>query len=208
MTPLVGTYSGAKTGGWFFPFFNRKKDADFDRDAACLDAEVLPKDVMARRVDSRITGSVLLGSDHDRSVSGYMDDSAGEYRLRESSKQGNRILFNAESERRVSFDRETGRRVGESVDCETMALCGLFYREHDANTAKGTSHTHTRVLWKLWDREETNGNVTLDAFPGFSHESKTDGFSRTSFLWRFFRHEYDPKKGTSVDLLFIPVWRP
>ena len=149
---------------------------------------------------------MLIGSDHDRSVSGR--SSGGYYEMSESSKQGNRIFFNHELDRRVTFDRTTGKRVGESVDSETMALCGLFYREHEANTLKGTSHTHTRVLWKLWDREERNGDVTLDAFPGFSHASKKDGTSRTSFLWRFFRHEHDPKRGTSVDLFFIPVWRP
>ena len=206
LTPLVGTYTGEKSGGWIFPLFNRKKDADFDRDLAYLEAETLPQGVLETSVSSKVTGSVLIGSDHDHSVSGR--NSGSYYEMSESSKQGNRIFFNHELDRRVSFDRTTGKRVGESVDSETMALCGLFYREHEANTLKGTSHTHTRVLWKLWDREETNGDVTLDAFPGFSHVSKKDGTSRTSFLWRFFRHEHDPKRGTSVDLFFIPVWRP
>lgn len=206
LTPLVGTYTGEKSGGWIFPLFNRKKDATFDRDLGYLESETLPKEVMETSVRSKVTGSVLIGSDHDHSVSGR--SSGGYYEMSESSKQGNRILFNHELDHRVSFDRTTGKRVGESINSETTALCGLFHREHEANTLKGTSHTHTRVLWKLWDREETNGDVMLDAFPGFSHESKKDGSSKTSFLWRFFRYEHDPKKGTSVDLLFIPVWRP
>ena len=49
--------------------------------------------------------------------------------------------------------------------------------------------------------------MSLDVFPGFTYDSKTNGYSKTSFLWRFFRYENDPEKGRKVDLLFIPVWR-
>ena len=45
-------------------------------------------------------------------------------------------------------------------------------------------------------------------FPFITHDTKKNGYSKTSFLWRLFRYERDPEKGTSVDLLFIPVWRP
>ena len=76
-----------------------------------------------------------------------------------------------------------------------------------SDTAKGTSYTSHKVLWKLWDWEEENGDVALDVFPGFTYDSKTNGYSKTSFLWRFFRYENDPEKGKKVDLLFIPVWR-
>ncbi len=67
-----------------------------------------------------------------------------------------------------------------------MTHGGLFYREHE---------------------EERNGNATVDAFPGFTYDAKTNGYSKTSFLWRFFRYENDPKEGKKVDLFFIPVWR-
>jgi hypothetical protein len=64
------------------------------------------------------------------------------------------------------------------------------------------------VLWRLWHWEEENCNVALDVFPGFTYDSKTNGYSKTSFLWRFFRYENDPEKGTSADFLFIPIMRP
>ena len=41
-----------------------------------------------------------------------------------------------------------------------------------------------------------------------SVETKTNGYSKISILWRLFRNEYDPKTDKrSVDFLFIPVWR-
>ena len=72
---------------------------------------------------------------------------------------------------------------------------------------KGESYSRHRVLWKLWDWERENGDVSLDVFPGFTYDSKKDGYSKTSFLWRFFRYENDPKSGKKVDVLFVPVWR-
>ena len=227
-TPIAGIRTGSKTGGWLFPFFNREKDASFDADLARLDAPTLSEDITFRsevtsstnsvgevscctntyasvRVDSRISGSVLLGSDHDQSVHGYLG--GNEYRLSYNSKQGNRLFFNNETTRRVTYDVPTRRRVNEENKTESMLLCGLFYREHESDVRAATSHTHTRVLWKLWDREETNGDVTIDAFPGFTYDSKTNGYSKSSFLWRFFRYENDPEEGKKVDLLFIPVWR-
>jgi hypothetical protein len=69
------------------------------------------------------------------------------------------------------------------------------------------SYANKKVLLKLWDWEEENGDVSLDVFPGFTYDSKTNGYKKTSFLWRFFRYESGPKEGTSVDLFFIPIWR-
>lgn len=167
-------------------------------------------------VASNIRGSVLLGSDHDSSVRGRIgerfvkSDGRGyrkTYELEEHSKQGNRIVFNRESSRTVAYDVATRERLGESSSSETMALCGLVYDERKCDSLAGTSHARTRILWKLWDREERDGNVTVDAFPGFTYDSKTNGYTKTSFLWRFFRYENDPAKGRKVDLLFLPLWR-
>ena len=83
----------------------------------------------------------------------------------------------------------------------------LYNGEHRSDRIKDTSYTSHRVLWKLWDWEEENGDVSLDVFPGFTYDSKKNGYSKTSFLWRLFRYENDPEKGKKVDLLFIPVWR-
>ena len=227
-TPLVGTRSGSKTGGWLFPLFNCEKDASFDKDLARLDSPTLPEDIQfvdtihsrtnnqgmisvwtntttTVKVNSSIRGSVLLGSDHDRSVHGY--GTGREYELSYHSKQGNRLLFNREGSRHVSFDRKTRQRTGDTCKDETTALFGLFYDKHERDRSDHTTYARTRVLWKLWDREEKDGNVTVDAFPGFMYDSKTNGYSRTSLLWRFFRYEKDPKAGTKLDLLFLPIVR-
>ncbi len=237
-TPLVGTHSGTATGGWFFPFFHRAKDADFDRDAAWLDGDALPGEIRFRSetkswtnhagevqtwtnviasvdVQSAIHGSFLLLSDHDRSIRGSVGRD-GPYRLQAHSKQGNRLVFNRETMRTVEFDTETRRKTAEHLWSQTTALCGLFQHTHRENCgsggkggpADGGTHTRTRLLWKLWDRQEDNGDVRIDAFPGFTHDSRTNGYTKTSFLWRFFRHEHDPETGkTAVDVLFVPVWR-
>lgn len=249
-TPLVGTYSGTKTGGWFFPLFNREKDAAFDGYEAWMEAGEVPEEIQfsttvetwtnpagkvvtwtnvvpSMHVHARISGSFLVLSDHDRSVWGGMQRPSykrweagevgeGKYELHATSKQGNRLFFNRESSRTVAFDTQTRRKTGETAWAETMALCGLFHHTHRENLgagpegglSAGETHTRTRVLWKLWDRQEDNGDVRIDAFPGFTHDSRTNGYTKTSFLWRFFRHEHDPETGkTAVDVLFVPVWR-
>ena len=38
--------------------------------------------------------------------------------------------------------------------------------------------------------------------------SDVEALSRSGQFWRLFRHESDPKKGTSLDLFFIPLLRP
>lgn len=231
-TPLVGTRSGSKTGGWLFPLFNREKDASFDRDLARLDAPTIPEDITfttkihcwtnsnnksvnawtnvvpSVRVDSKIRGSVLLGSDFDHSVYAYLaGPKEDRYRLEENSKRGNRLVFNRETSRTVTYEIASRQKVKETRSSETTALCGLFHDERRADIEDNTSYARTRVLWKFWDREARNGNVTVDAFPGFTYDSQTNGYTKTSFLWRFFRYEKNPATGTEIDFLFIPVWR-
>ena len=58
------------------------------------------------------------------------------------------------------------------------------------------------------DWEKKNGDVSLDVFPGFTYDSKKDGYVKASFFWRLFRYESDPKRGTNLDLLFMPLCRP
>lgn len=239
-TPLVGTRSGAKTGGWIFPLFNRKKDVSFEHDLARLDSPTLPDDITFKEVvrcytnrvrvakgstnmvnkvhystnevasinvNSKISGSVLLGSDQDHSVGGYYNSRKKEYVLTEESKRGNKLFFDNESSRKVIFDSVTRQRKGDSMDSTTVALAGIYHRKHQEDSIKGTSYTRTQLLYKLWDREEKNGTVTLDVFPGFTYDSHPDGYSKTSFLWRFFRYEREPGKDAKMDLLFIPVLR-
>ncbi len=64
-----------------------------------------------------------------------------------------------------------------------------------------------RVLWKLWDLERKGSDVSLDMFPGVTWDSRADGYRKAAWLWRLFRWEKSADSRTSVDVLFIPVWR-
>ena len=232
---LAGLKSGRKEGGWMFPLFNYKKDADFDEKESWLAAAKMPEDIKiwtrietndvwnsttkthesvvgpkqhADYVSASNTKTHLLVFDNDKSIHGRMPYGVtNRYEMTERHKLGNKLVFNHESNRKVCFDTATREKISDSEEGDTSLLLLLYNGEHRSDTAKGTSYTSHRVLWKLWDWEEEDGDVALDVFPGFTYDSKTNGYSKTSFLWRFFRYENDPEEGKKVDLLFIPVWR-
>ena len=232
---LAGLKSGRKEGGWMFPLFNYKKDADFDEKESWLAAAKMPEDIKiwtrietndvwnsttkthesvvgpkqhADYVSASDTKTHLLVFDNDKSVYGCAPyGTTNRYEMTERHKLGNKLVYNHESRRKACFDTATREKISDSEEGDTSLLLLLYNGEHRADTAKGTSYTSHKVLWKLWDWEEENGDVALDVFPGFTYDSKTNGYSKTSFLWRFFRYENDPEDGKKVDLLFIPVWR-
>jgi hypothetical protein len=77
-----------------------------------------------------------------------------------------------------------------------------------AQPAGGTNdYTRARILWHLWHYERSNGDVTVDLFPGITYDHKIDGFKKISWLWRVFRYERDKDGGKKLDLLGIPFMR-
>ena len=44
-------------------------------------------------------------------------------------------------------------------------------------------------------------------FPAITHDTRTDGFRQTTFLWRLYRYEKHPDGGVDLDLLFLPLKR-
>ena len=232
---LAGLKSGKKEGGWMFPLFNYKKDADFNEKESWLDEAKMPEGIKvwtkietnkvwnsekkveeevvspkqhADNVEASNSKTHLLVFDNDKSILGWIPYGATNcYKMTEWHKLGNKLVFNHASKRNVCFDTATREKVSDSEDGDTSLLMLLYNCEHRSDKAKGTSYASHRVLWKLWDWEEEDGDVALDVFPGFTYDSKKNGYSKTSFLWRFFRYENDPEKGKKVDLLFIPVWR-
>ena len=232
---LAGIRSGAKEGGWLFPLYNKKKDADFDEKLAIMDAAKLPEDIKTwteiatnkvwnakegkyeRNVGPMTKATSLHAADKrthllvcDNEMSIFGDASRSKenvYQVSLYHNIGNVFAFRYEGERKVKFDLSTREKVGDA-EKGWAALLGILYNhEYRADKTKGESYERRRVLWKLWDWEQENGDVSLDVFPGFTYDSKKDGYSKTSFLWRFFRYENDPKSGKKVDVLFIPVWR-
>lgn len=95
-----------------------------------------------------------------------------------------------------------------SVDGSTFGW--LYDYKHEierAPAAKARDYTRARVLWRLWHYERLNGDVSVDVFPGFTHDRKTDGYQKTSWLWRLFRYEGDAEGARKLDVLFVPLKR-
>ncbi len=232
---LAGKRSGRETGWWLFPFYNKEKDADYDKEYAYLDMDKLPEEIKiwdavytnwtwnakkdCREIESiepikegtyfysYNNADLCLVSDNDRNVSGSVPWKGKVYKITYNHDQGNRLAYRYEGERKVTFDINTRKKISDIEEGESSLFFFLYNASHERDRMTNKSYASRKVLLKLWDWEEKNGDVSLDVFPGFTYDSKTNGYTKTSFLWRFFRYESDPKEGTSVDLLFIPVWR-
>lgn len=88
-------------------------------------------------------------------------------------------------------------------------LLGLLYAyqkdfDPDARGEKPKKSESSSVLWRLWHHKTEDGLETLD-LPGIAYTSKPDGFSKFSFLWRFFSYE-KTRNTCKVHALFLPVW--
>ena len=236
VTPLVKATSGETTGGMVFPLWEREKNSDFDEKASLLDGERLADTIRiwtcietnnvwnekTQSHDSKVqsrrrakwvyahnnTNWLLLFPWNDR-INGHLGcgNSTNSYELVRTIKRGNGLLLDYEYTRRATFSILDRSKQSDTEESESSFLIWLYNYKHENDLTKGDAYTQHRVLWRLWDWEEKNGDVSLDVFPGFTYDSKTNGYAKTSFLWRFFRYESDPEKGTSVDFLFIPIWR-
>ena len=229
-TPLVGVTTGEASGSWAFPLWYHSQGHDFDAKVRLIDSAQLPDSVGIAEVKCSDTNSCYFGKtrlsgknfyagshttillhDADHTISGdgynYYGAATNKYTITERYKRGHRLLLNYKSKREVEFDLKTKAKLSDEEESEASFLCWLYEYEREYDRMKDDEYARHRVLWKLWDWEEVNGEVTLDVFPGFTYDSKKNGYSKTSFLWRFFRHEYHPEKGRAIDLLFIPIWR-
>ena len=233
---IAGKRSGGQTGWWLFPFYNKKKDPAYDKEYAYLNMDKLPEEIQiwdAVRTNrtwnakkkcyeiksiepikegthfySYNTADLCLVFDNDRNVRGWAHYEIGdEYTIKYNHNQGNRLAYRYESDREVTFDVNTRKKTSDIEEGESSLFFFLYNASYEIDRMTNKSYASRKVLLKLWDWEEKNGDVSLDVFPGFTYDSKTNGYTKTSFLWRFFRYERDPKEGTSVDILFIPIWR-
>lgn len=253
LTPLVGTKSGAVSGGWFFPLV----DVTLDREVAELE-----KFMYADTLDASVTGSYrdrvryvgegvyetnrvfsvrtrsasnetsfLFGlggcernlhlENNDENRLGWGDSvqkMAGDKRRRtkesgktvsftDSADIGNIFLFKRKSERAVSFDYDTKEKIFEGRVSSTGIFCHLLWHAKREVVEGSHDYSEASILWRLWHRESLNGDTTTDVFPFITIDNRKNGFTKTSFLWRFFRYEKDPEKGTKIDFLFLPIWR-
>ena len=209
---LVGSRSGAVEGSWAFPFYSVRDDVRFNEIAEKMDAEQLTDVLTEKELEKGFVASkrktFLLLSDYDESVVGRPYSSPSKsYSMTHSKKTGTCLLWGQWSDHRIDFDLASGEKRKDLETKMTGSLLFLYYSRCTQNRMTQKSTASYRILWKLWDWERKDDDVVLDVFPFFTYDSKANGYSKTSFLWRFFRNEYDPAKGRAVDVLFIPVWR-
>jgi hypothetical protein len=117
-------------------------------------------------------------------------------------------LWSHERKRGVMFDLPSGEK---SLDAEIetfRALLFLYDWRHESLPEENHDYARRRVLWRLYHYERLGDAESTDIFPAITYDRRKDGYSKFSFLWRFFRYERDPKKGTYLDILFIPMRRP
>lgn len=132
---------------------------------------------------------------------------AERYVVEGTREWGNILVAKGRTERKATFDAVSGAKIGDERRSSGHVL-GLLYRWSGKEGVEGEEDwARRRVLWKLWDWERRGKDISLDIFPGVTWDSKADGYRKVSWLWRLFRWERDAQGRTSVDVLFIPVWR-
>ena len=101
-----------------------------------------------------------------------------------------------------------GEKELDAEDENFSLLFFLYDFKRESIPSDGHEYVRRRVLWRLYHHEELDGDSSTDVFPAITWDRRKDGYRKASFLWRLFRWERDPEKGTSLDLLFVPLLRP
>ena len=125
----------------------------------------------------------------------------------EESKFGDELLFGLKTTRVVNFDYDLKAKVFDGEVFDARSVFGMLWSCRNERVAGARDYSKHTFLWYLWRREELNGDVAVDVFPGFTYDSKKSGCKNVSFLWRLFRYRSDSGGGTAVDVFFLPVWR-
>ena len=205
VTPLYGEMSGRRNGSWLFPLWSKSKSDRFEQRKELLCKETFDGNV---RFEERNSHDWLVVFSHEETISGHALNTVTN-EVNHNVEFMPWILFSAYSGRTMKFDSATQEKI---FDWEWQGFSGLLfliyqYGHTHYNLGGNGTRTRHQALLGIWDWEEKDGDVSLDVFPGFTYDSKTNGYTKTSLLWRLFRYESEPEKGTSADLLFIPVWR-
>ena len=205
---LAGTHSGAVEGSWVFPFYSTRDDVRFDEIAEKMEAEqltdVLTEKELNKGFVSEKRKTFLLLSDYDESMVGrpYARPSKS-YFMKRTKKTGTFLLWGRESDRRIDFDRASGEKRKDVESEITGSLHFLYYSKCTEDLLNKKSTASYRILWKLWDWERKDDDVALDVFPFFTYDSKANGYSKTSFLWRFSGTSTTPRRdGLSMSSSF------
>ena len=117
-------------------------------------------------------------------------------------------LWDDECRRGVMFDIASGEKRLDATLETFSALWFLYDWRRESIPEESHDYVRRRVLWRLYHYERLDGDESTDIFPAITWDRRKDGYRKASFLWRLFRWERDPEKGTSLDILFLPIRRP
>jgi len=107
-----------------------------------------------------------------------------------------------------SYANESTPTEGRSLVTSSLGWFLYDYKhEVESKPTDTNDYTRARILWRLWHYERLNGDVSVDAFPGFTYDKKVDGFEKISFIWRLFRYERSAEGEKKLDVLFLPLKR-
>ena len=187
----------------FFPFYSHEKDGDLDASMEMLEMKHLGS---AKKFSMSLRRNWLLFR-YQESLRGTA--STNKYEVVYDGKFEPWILCNFYFGREVKFDAATHDKIADREWKGASGLTFLIYQYQFSKDRMGFNGTQSRhqAIIGFWDWRSDNENVSLDVFPGFTYDSKTNGYTKASLFWRLFRYENDPVAGKKADLLFIPVWR-
>ena len=192
-------WMGVETNRWWNPKTRKMQDKSVRSYPA------------ATRFSSHDHRTFLHLSDANVDVQGHLGSGSRTniYAMVKTEKFGNCLFFNRQRRRTVDFRTDTREKAGDQEYSFTSCLLRFYRNERlvDCLTDRELA-ARQDFLWRIWNRKSKDGHVSIDAFPGYTYDRRKDGYTKTSFLWRLYRNEVDPKKGTSMDILFIPVLRP
>ncbi len=103
---------------------------------------------------------------------------------------------------------DTPRDEDKTTETANILFRLYDYRKETPHAENEKTYTRHRILWRIYHKETLGADSSADIFPAITIDKKENGFKKVSFLWRLFRYEKDPEKGTTeIDLLFIPLKR-
>lgn len=164
-TPLVGTRAGRREGGWLFPLFDFSRDPAFDEKRTAVEevmtrAETIPSSVAfpsetltdsrgganVRIVQRGSSGSAdertyLVLFDDDRTIEETFAERERRYSCTSRHKVGNRLVFNYETRREMTFDTADRWKTSDSGE---------------------DGFLHLSLLWRLFRYERTPSGSAID----------------------------------------------
>ena len=236
LTPLVGLRRGKRSGFWAFPLINHervKATGDYKGNFLLLGnywgreeeggSSFFP--VYSYRnhgpIDSQLKGwedHAEFGTDFFCLPTCYYQNKSVAWRTKDGTS-GRRFETKSGVFPLWSYSKRSTPQTGR-IDAEATFLSlfhditGLAVYDYQRRVrplkdrpGKVDDYVRKRFLFHLWHYERSNRNVSVDVFPAITYDSRTDGFWKFSLLWRLFRWDSHPDRGTNLDLLFIPILR-